>query len=258
MEKNKSMKITFLGTGTSYGIPMIGCECNVCISDNPKNSRTRSSIIITGEDYNILIDTATEFRIQCLKNNINKLDAVLLTHSHADHVLGLDDLRHFNRKHRTSIPVYGSSDTMNNVSKMFWYVFEETLSNRNKPRITLNPIDGTFHLLGLEIISMDVMHGHEKVTAYRFNNFAYVTDVSQISPESMSKLEGLDLLILDALRIIPHEKHFSVEQAINMVSILKPRRALFTHIAHELEHEKTNKTLPQGIELAYDGLTVTV
>ncbi len=269
MEENLSMKVTFLGTGTSYGIPMIGCECSVCTSDNPKNSRTRSSILISEREYSILIDAATELRIQCLKNNMKKVDAVLLTHSHADHVLGLDDLRHFNLKQKTNIPVYGSKETVNKIYKMFSYVFEETLSNGSKPKFTLKPINGILNISGLEIIPIEVIHGQEKVTAYRLNKgadiktsttatFAYVTDVSQIPPDSMAKLMGLDLLILDALRMYPHEKHFNIEQAVEIVAKLKPKQALFTHIAHELEHEKTNNILPMGIKLAYDGLTVEV
>lgn len=252
------MKITFLGTGTSYGVPMIGCECRVCKSDNPKNFRTRSSIIIAEEGRNILIDAATELRIQCLKNKVKNLDAVLLTHSHADHVLGLDDLRHFNRKQKTHIPVYGSQSTVNRIYQMFSYAFRETSSNGSKPKVTLIPINGKLNISGLEITPVDVMHGEEKVTAYRFDKFAYVTDVSQIPQDSMDKLMGLDLLIIDALRIIPHEKHFSIDQAISMVSVLKPKQTFFTHIAHDIEHEETDNSLPSGIRLAYDGLSVEV
>ncbi len=252
------MKITFLGTGTSYGVPMVGCGCRVCTSDNPKNSRTRSSIIISAGEYNILIDAATELRIQCLKNSVKSLDAVLLTHSHADHVLGFDDLRHFNRARKDNIPVYGSQETVNNVYRMFSYAFREVSSNGSKPRVTLIPIDGKLNLSGNEIIPVDVMHGQEKVTAYRFSKFAYVTDVSQIPQDSAEKLKGLDLLIIAALRNTPHEKHFSVEQAIRVVSELKPKQTFFTHIAHEIEYEETNNTLPAGIKLAYDGLSVEV
>ena len=252
------MKITFLGTGTSYGVPMVGCECRVCTSENPKNSRTRSSIIISVGEYNILIDAATELRIQCLKNGVKRLDAVLLTHSHADHVLGFDDLRHFNRIQKTNIPVYGSAETVNSVYNMFSYAFKEVSSNGSKPKVTLIPIDGTINLSGKEIIPVDVMHGQEKVTAYRFDKFAYVTDVSQIPQDSVEKLMGLDVLIIAALRNTPHEKHFSIEQAISVVSTLKPKQTFFTHIAHDIEHEETDKTLPSGIKLAYDGLSTEV
>jgi len=214
--------------------------------------------MISEGEYKILVDAATELRIQCLKNKVKDLDAVLLTHSHADHVLGFDDLRHFNRKRKSNIPVYGSPDTINNVSQMFSYAFSDVPSNGSKPKVSLMPIDGKLNLSGIEVIPVDVMHGTEKVTAYRIDKFAYVTDVSQIPQESVDKLQGLDLLIIAALRNIPHEKHFSIEQAINIVSILKPKQTFFTHIAHEIEHEETNKALPPGIKLAYDGLTVEV
>jgi len=226
--------------------------------DNPKNSRTRSSIIISDGEYNILIDAATELRIQCLKNSVKRLDAVLLTHSHADHVLGFDDLRHFNRIQKTNIPVYGSAETVNSIYRMFSYAFREVSSNGSKPKVTLIPIDGTINLSGKEIIPVDVMHGQEKVTAYRFDKFAYVTDVSQIPQDSVEKLMGLDILIIAALRNRPHEKHLSIEQAISVVSKLKPKQTFFTHIAHDIEHEETDKTLPAGIKLAYDGLSVEV
>ncbi len=252
------MKITFLGTGTSYGVPMVGCECRVCMSENPKNSRTRSSIIISDGEYNILIDAATELRIQCLKNGVKRLDAVLLTHSHADHVLGFDDLRHFNRIQKTNIPVYGSAETVNSIYRMFSYAFKEVSPNGITPRVSLIPIDGKINLSGKEIIPVDVMHGQEKVTAYRFDKFAYVTDVSQIPQDSVEKLMGLDVLIIAALRNRPHEKHLSIEQAISVVSKLKPKQTFFTHIAHDIEHEETDKTLPAGIKLAYDGLSVEV
>ncbi len=183
---------------------------------------------------------------------------MLLTHSHADHVLGFDDLRHFNRKRKTNIPVYGSEETVNNVSRMFSYAFEEVPSNGSKPRVSLVPIEGNFNLSGIEITPVDVMHGLERVTAYRFKKFAYVTDVSQIPQESVEKLKGLDLLIIAALRNVPHEKHFSIEQATKMVSTLKPKQTFFTHIAHEIEHDETDKTLPAGISLAYDGLSIDV
>jgi len=250
------MKIIFLGTGTSYGVPMIGCECSVCTSGNPKNSRTRSSILIYGRECNILIDAAPELRIQCLNNAVKKVDAVLLTHPHADHVLGLDDLRHFNLRYKTNIPVYGSQETMDHIHKMFSYVFEETFSDSSKPKFTLKPINGILNISGQKIIPIDVMHGREQVIAYRLDNFAYVTDVSHIPSHSMDKLKGLDLLILDALRMRPHQKHFSIEQAVDVVARLKPKQALFTHIAHEVDHEKTNDLLPEGIKLAYDGLSV--
>ncbi|MCP5006375.1 MAG: MBL fold metallo-hydrolase [Planctomycetes bacterium] len=252
------MKIIFLGTGTSYGVPMIGCECSVCVSDNPKNSRTRSSILISRGEHNILIDTATELRIQCLSNKVKRVNAVLLTHAHADHILGLDDLRHFNLRHKINIPVYGSQETVNQIKKMFSYVFDETVSNGSKPKFTMVPVDGPFTVLDVEIVPIAVMHGSETVNGYRIDDVAYVTDVSHIPPDSMDKLRGLDLLILDALRLRPHEKHFSIEQSLDIVTQLKPEQAIFTHMAHEVDHDQISRTLPEGIKLAYDGLWVEV
>ena len=256
-----------MGTGTSHGVPMIACDCSVCTSDNPKNYRTRSSILIslpvrgtqTGENgYNILIDAATEFRLQCIRNNVRRLDAVLLTHPHADHIFGLDDVRRFNWVQKEEIPVYGTEDTLKTVRNIFSYVFNDEYSQGSKPRFSLNTINGKLDLFKQNIIPIDVSHGSEKTTGYRIGRFAYVTDVSAIPESSMEKLKGLDVLVLGALRYIPHPKHFTISQAVEIAQKLQPKRTFLTHLAHEVEHEKANSELPAKIRLAYDGLEVSI
>ncbi len=252
------MNIIFMGTGTSHGVPMIACDCSVCTSDNPKNYRTRASILISENGRNILIDTATEFRLQCIRNNVRRLDAVLLTHPHADHIFGLDDVRRFNWVQKEEIPVYGTEDTLKTVRNIFSYVFNDEHTQGTRPRFSLNVINGNLNLFNRHIIPIDVSHGNEKATGYRIGGFAYVTDVSAIPESSMEKLKGLDVLVLGALRYTPHPKHFNITQAVEIAKELKPKRTFLTHIAHEIEHEKANSELPDGIKLAYDGLEIAV
>lgn len=252
------MNITFMGTGTSHGVPMIACDCSVCTSDNPKNNRTRSSILISENGCNILIDAATEFRLQCLRNNVRRLDAVLLTHPHADHVFGLDDVRRFNWLQRKEIPIYGTEGTLKTVRNIFSYVFNDEHPQGSKPLISLNIINGNLNLFNQSIIPIEVSHGSEKVTGYRVGKFAYITDVSAIPDASMEKLKGLDVLVLGALRYIPHPKHFTITQAAEIAKALKPKQTFLTHLAHEVEHEKANSELPAGVRLAYDGLVISV
>lgn len=247
-----------MGTGTSHGVPMIACKCSVCTSNNPKNYRTRSSILISEDCRNILIDAATEFRLQCIRNNVRRLDAVLLTHSHADHIFGLDDVRRFNWVQKEEIPVYGTEDTLKTVRNVFSYVFNDEHTQGSKPRFSLNTLNGERDLFNYYIIPIDVSHGSGKATGYRIGRFGYVTDVSAIPESSMEKLKGLDILVLGALRYIPHPKHFTINQAVEIAQKLKPKRTFLTHIAHDIEHEKANSELPDEIRLAYDGLEIVI
>lgn len=247
-----------MGTGTSHGVPMIACNCSVCTSDNPRNNRTRSSILISDNGHNILIDAATEFRLQCIRNNVRRLDAVLLTHPHADHVFGLDDVRRFNWLQRKEIPIYGREDTLKTVRNIFSYVFNDEHPQGSKPLISLNIINRNLNLFNLHIIPIDVSHGSEKVTGYRIGRFAYITDVSAISESSMEKLKGLDVLVIGALRYTAHPKHFTITQATEIAKELKPKQTFLTHLAHEVEHEKANSELPPEVRLAYDGLEIAV
>lgn len=237
---------------------MIACNCRVCTSGNPKNHRTRSSILVSSNGYNILIDAATEFRLQCIRNNVRKLDAVLLTHPHADHVFGLDDVRRFNMIQRREIPVYGTGDTLKRLRNIFSYAFSDAHAQGFRPRFSLNEINGQLDLFNQQIIPIDVSHGSEKATGYRIGGFAYVTDVSAIPAPSMEKLRGLDVLVIGALRYTPHPKHFTIKQATEIVEELKPVRTYFTHIAHEVEHEQADSELPDCINLAYDGLEIAI
>ena len=236
---------------------MIACNCKVCTSDNPKNKRMRTSVLVCQNGYNILIDATPELRLQCIKNNVMRLDAVLITHPHADHIFGLDDLRRFNMVQRMDIPIYGTSETLGTIRNVFSYVFNnEPDPGGYKPRFSLNTINGNLKIGSLSIVPIEAIHGDGCVTGYRFEKFAYITDTSDIPARSMEKLKGLDVLVLGALRYIPHVKHFSIKQALHIVERLGPQKAYFTHMCHDIEHEEDSRKLPAGVAFAYDGLEI--
>lgn len=251
------MKVTFLGTGTSHGVPMIACDCKVCTSENPKNKRMRTSVLVSANGRNILIDATPELRLQCITHKVTRLDAVFITHPHADHIFGLDDLRRFNIVQHMDIPIYGTSKTLDTIRSTFAYVFNNHLEpGGSKPRFSLMNISDNMTIEGLPIVPIEAVHGEGEVTGYRFDKFAYITDASDIPDVSLEKLKDLDVLVLGALRYIPHIKHFSIEQALRIVKQLKPQRAYFTHMCHDIEHEEDNNKLPAGVEFAFDGLIV--
>jgi phosphoribosyl 1,2-cyclic phosphate phosphodiesterase len=262
------MEILILGSGTSHGVPMIGCECAVCKSTNPKNKRFRPSILVSNQGKNILIDTGPELRMQALAFGLRQIDAVLYTHTHADHIFGLDDLRRFNDLADAEIPVFGDAEILDDIRRIYPYIFKQTQLAGGKPRISLNLVQPDFEMFGLRIRSFYVMHGRLKVLAYRFDAAgdaesppcaaAYVTDVSLIPEESMYLLEGLDLLILDAVRFDPHPTHFGLYQALDVIARVKPKQALLTHLSHHFEHDTVNATLPAEVKLAYDGQCVVL
>ncbi len=248
------MRLTFLGTGTSTGVPTLACRCPVCTSSDPRDKRTRPSVLLEFDGRAVVIDTAPDFRQQALREGMERLDAVLFTHTHADHVLGLDDVRVFYFRQRVPIPIYASSRSMDDIRRIFAYIFDQTYPYGGIAKLDPHIIDGPFDLWGERLIPLPVLHGNLPVLGFRFGTAAYVTDFSAIPDNTIPLIEGLDVLVLDALRHKPHPTHSSLEQSLDWVERLKPRRAFFTHIAHELGHEATNAALPPHVRLAYDGL----
>lgn len=253
------MRVTVLGSGTSHGVPMIGCDCPVCTSSDPHDRRTRSSALVGVGEHVILIDTTPELRIQCLASNVRRVDAVLFTHGHADHVTGLDDLRRFNWLQQTPLTCYADARTAHILQRMFPYAFDHDQDYPSaKPQLRLDQIIGPFELFGTTITPIPLLHGQLAVLGFRIGNFAYCTDCSVIPDESFALLAGLDVLILDALRHRPHPTHFNLDQAIAAAQQVGARRTFFTHIAHELSHAGVNATLPAGMQLAYDGQVIAL
>jgi phosphoribosyl 1,2-cyclic phosphate phosphodiesterase len=256
---NDHVKIICLGTGTSHGVPMIGCDCPVCTSDDPRDRRTRPGIAVHHGDRTFLVDTPPELRLQCIAYGIRRVDAVLFTHHHADHVAGLDDLRRFNWLMGSRVDCYGPPKTLDVIRRMFAYAFEDDPDYPSqKPELGLIPVEHEpFEVCGRPIVPIPLMHGSTPVLGYRFGNLAYCTDCSFIPETSMDRLRGLDVLILDGLRRRPHPTHFNLEQAVAAARRIGATRTFFTHIAHELKHAETNADLPDGMALAYDGLVLT-
>ena len=248
------MTLKFLGTGTSTGVPILTCQCSVCTSSDARDKRTRPSILLEYDDRVVVIDTTPDFRTQALREGLTRLDAVVFTHAHADHILGLDDTRVFYFRQQVPIPMYAEARCMATIRTTFAYIFNGNYPFGGVGRLDPHLIEGPFDLWGLKLTPVPVLHGHLPILGFRFRDTAYVTDVSEIPESSIPLLEGLDILIIDALRPKPHPTHLSLAQALAMVERLKPRRAFFTHIAHELGHQETNSALPSHVQLAYDGL----
>ena len=251
------LRMTFLGTGTSMGVPTLGCECRVCLSSDPRDRRTRPSVLLEYDEHKVVIDTSPDFRQQALEVNLKRVDAVLYTHGHADHILGLDDLRPFNLR-QGCIPLYTTRETEEIIRRTFHYSFGGATPNSSAPEVEFREINGPFELFGLEYVPLPLDHGEMPVLGFRFGRAAYLTDFSRIPPESMAQLHELDVLVLDALRDRPHPNHSTVEQSLALVEELRPQHAYFTHIAHDLCHTQTNARLPAGVALAYDGLAVEI
>jgi phosphoribosyl 1,2-cyclic phosphate phosphodiesterase len=250
--------ITVLGSGTSVGVPTIGCHCDVCTSADPRDNRLRPSVLVSYEGRNILIDTTPDFRTQALRAKIDHLDAVLFTHAHADHMMGLDDVRPFNFRQRSRIPIYAAADTMESIRRCFQYIFEPGRKGTNIPQLDPRVIDGAgLDLFGVEFLPIPVLHGAQTIYGFRFGSAAYFTDHSEIPEESMERLRGLDVIFLDALRYKPHPTHSTVDRSLKWVEQLAPKRAFFTHLCHDLGHERAESMLPPHVRLAYDGLVVT-
>lgn len=254
------MRLTFLGTGTSMGVPIIGCTCAVCRSCDRRDRRLRTSALLTDDKRAILIDAGPDFREQALSVGLDRLDAVLLTHAHADHIAGLDDLRPLNFRQQAAMPLYGDDATLTAVRERYAYAFGETSSGSTRPVLALEPL--TYHrpfaVAGLEVVPLPVQHGSWTISGFRVGNLGYVTDASALAPETLAALRGLDILVLNALRIEPHPTHFSLAEALAVVEQLGPRLAFFVHISHELGHAAGDALLPDHVRLAYDGLTVEI
>jgi phosphoribosyl 1,2-cyclic phosphate phosphodiesterase len=252
-------RVTFLGTGTSHGVPMIGCDCATCRSSDPRDRRSRPSILIqTADATSILVDASPDLREQALRFDVRRVDAILFTHSHADHVLGLDDVRRYNVLQRGRMPCFGDAGTLADVRRTFAYVFNPPQEGGGVPKIDLFPLAGPFCLGRQTFVPVPVMHGQLPVLGYRVGPFAYLTDCNAIPETSWPLLEGVRTLVVDALRHRPHPTHFNLAEALRVVERLGPREAFLTHICHDLPHEATSTSLPAGVQLAYDGLVVEI
>jgi phosphoribosyl 1,2-cyclic phosphate phosphodiesterase len=253
------MDLTFLGTGTSNGIPMIGCHCEVCTSTDPRDKRSRTSAVVRDGDRAILIDTATELRLQALAVGLEHIDAVLFTHMHADHTGGFDDLRRFNELAGRHLPIYAGPETAASLRERFGYAFVDQFPfYGGKPDLILNVFDGPFDVLGCEVIPIPVWHGRTLVHGFRLSGLAYVTDAKEIPDSSMDLLTGLDILVLNALRERAHPTHLSLPDALAVIERLQPREAYLVHLSHELSHSAAEAQLSPGVHVAYDGLRVPV
>jgi len=251
------LKITVLGSGTSSGVPTIGCSCPVCHSADPRDTRLRPSILIAHGNRNIVIDTTPDFRAQVLRARITHLDAIVYTHGHADHILGLDDVRPFNYHQGARIPIYAARPALAIIQRVFEYVFDNRERSTTVPRLDVHLIeDAPFEVLGLRFEPIPIMHGNQTIFGFRFENVAYLTDHSDIPPSSLERLQGLDILFLDALRHRPHHTHSTIEASTAIAQKLKAGRTYFTHMSHDVCHAETQAALPAGVFLAYDGLEI--
>jgi phosphoribosyl 1,2-cyclic phosphate phosphodiesterase len=254
------VKVVFLGTGTSHGVPEIGCTCAVCTSSDARDRRLRASILMTFDDgMVVLVDTTPDLRQQALTHAVRRVDAILFTHSHSDHIAGLDDVRRFNAMSGSAMPIYGDRATLDDLRRIFSYAFDRhTPTGGGLPELRLSTIGGPFCLGRQEVVPVPIMHGRREILGFRVGRFAYLTDCSRIPDASVSLLQGLDVLVLDAVRWRPHPTHFTVDEAMDAATSLGAGRTYFTHIAHDLGHAATCASLPAGFTLAYDGLSIEV
>ncbi|MGN6186487.1 MAG: MBL fold metallo-hydrolase [Thermoanaerobaculia bacterium] len=252
------MRVTFLGTGTSTGVPVVGCRCGICTSSEPKNKRLRQSVAIEANGKYFLIDTTPDLRLQLLTHPIPRLDFVLFTHSHSDHLMGLDDIRPFNFRQRETIHAYANAMTAKAIRRAFSYIWDPySQIGGGKPQLELHEVEGTFEHDGVEITPIPVLHGNWTILGFRIGRFAYITDTNGIPAESMALLKGVDVLALDGLRPSPpHPTHFTIDQAIAVAQQIAPRETYLIHLTHDIDHDAFEATLPAGVKLAYDGLVL--
>jgi phosphoribosyl 1,2-cyclic phosphate phosphodiesterase len=257
------MRLTFLGTGTSFGVPQIGCDCAVCRSTDPRDKRTRSGAVLEAEGSIILIDTPPELRLQLISAGFSRIDAVVYTHEHADHINGIDDLRVFSVRERKALPLYGPAETLERLRSSFSYIFDDSIrpyEGTSKPRLSLHETEPgrTVRIAGIEVLPLAFQHGHLRVFGYRFGKLAYLTDIKSIPAAERERLRDLDVLVLNALWWRPHPTHLSISEAVQTAQELGARRTYLTHLTHETGHAELETQLPAGIFPAYDGLTVEV
>jgi len=257
------LDITFLGTGTSHGIPVIGCNCRVCQSPDPRDKRLRTAILVRTPETIFCVDTPPDFRTQCLREGIMQLDAVVYTHSHSDHVLGFDDLRRFCELEDKRIPIYGSPRTLGDLARVFQYAFDNSQSFRNYVRPQANVMSGPFDLGRTTIVPVELPHGRAVTNGLIFQRggrklLAYMTDCQTVPPEAVEAANGVDVLVIDALRHAAHSTHLSITQAMEAVEMIQPKKTYFIHMCHDLGHEETEAALPENIRLSYDGLRISI
>jgi phosphoribosyl 1,2-cyclic phosphate phosphodiesterase len=251
------MRVTFLGTGTSTGVPVVGCHCAVCVSDDSRNQRLRQSVKIEMDGKVFLIDTTPDLRLQLLRDPITRLDFILYTHSHADHLMGLDDVRPFNFRQHESIHAFASPATAKAIRRAFGYIWSDSQLGGGKPQIELHEVDGPFTHEGIDIVPIPVWHGDWTILGYRIGSFAYITDTNGIPDESLPLLQDLDTLALDGLRPSPkHPTHFTIGEAVAVAQRIGPRMTYLIHLTHEVEHATVEATLPENVRLAWDRMTL--
>lgn len=251
------LELTFLGTGTSSGIPVIGCDCAVCRSADPRDKRTRTSAVVRDGEHPILIDTATELRQQSLDNQLDRVDAVLMTHAHADHTGGLDDLRRFNELAQAHLPMYADPVCAGMLRERYAYAFVDQYPfYGGKPDLHLHEVTGPFDLFGREIVPVPLVHGKLPILGYRIGDLAYVTDAKTVPNTSLDLLRNLDVLVINTLRERPHPTHLSLSETLAVIETLAPRRAYLIHLSHELGHEQATALLPANVAVAHDGLII--
>ena len=257
-ESVPGMKVVFLGTGTSVGVPAIGCSCPVCVSDDPHNKRLRTSLYLQAGSTHVVVDTSPDFRMQVITCKVPRVDALVFTHSHADHILGFDDIRRFNTIQECRIPAYGSSDTVADMNRIFDYIHHEHAPGGFRPRVDFHEVSGPFQIGPITAKPFEVVHAPKTTYGYRFEaagrTLGYFPDCHEMPAETIRRLQGLDMMVLDALRHRPHSTHLSLDESVGILKTIGAKKSFIVHMCHDLDHEQTQKQLPASMFVSYDGL----